>query len=168
MNFSMRRATPDDAEFIVALFSQPHVAGQMHAPSRDEVVRSLARPGIENYVVERDAAPFGNMLLDTGESWLTTFRSLAVMEPGGGAGTFALTFALKRAFDELRAHRVFLEVLESNVLARRLYERLGFRNEGLYRDGFRDAAGRFHNLVPYGMLACDRASCETRAPQGDG
>jgi GNAT superfamily N-acetyltransferase len=164
----MRRATPDDAEFIVALFVRPHVAEQMHAPSHDGVLRSFARPDLENYVVERNEAPFGHMLLDTGESWLTTFRSLAVMEPGGGAGTFALTFALKHAFDELRAHRVFLEVLESNVSARRLYERLGFRNEGLYRDGFRDAGGRFHNLVPYGMLASDRRSFETRVPQGDG
>jgi RimJ/RimL family protein N-acetyltransferase len=39
--------------------------------------------------------------------------------------------------------------------ARRLYESVGFREEGLYRDGFRDESGVFQNLVPYGILAND-------------
>jgi len=51
---------------------------------------------------------------------------------------------------------MFLEVLESNEASRRLCESVGFRAEGLYRDGYRDEAGSFHNLVPYGMLAGDR------------
>lgn len=48
------------------------------------------------------------------------------------------------------------EIVETNVASHRLCESVGFRAEGLYRDGYRDDAGGFHNLAPYGMLAMDR------------
>lgn len=74
-----------------------------------------------------------------------------------GAGRFALERAIEFAFNEANAHRIFLEVLESNAVCRRLVERVGFRAEGVYRDGYRDENGAYHNLVPYGLLNADRA-----------
>jgi RimJ/RimL family protein N-acetyltransferase len=62
-----------------------------------------------------------------------------------------------RAFDDLGAHRVYLEVTADNAAARALYERAGFVLEGTWRDGYRDAAtGTFRDLCAYGMLARDR------------
>jgi RimJ/RimL family protein N-acetyltransferase len=72
-----------------------------------------------------------------------------------------MEYAIRHGFDDLGAHRIFLEVVESNYAARRLYESVGFRDEGLYRDGFLNEAGIFQNLVPYGMLVSDLRS---RAP----
>ena len=71
-----------------------------------------------------------------------TIGALAVREQGAGVGQLAM-------------HRIFLEIVEGNVASRRLCEAVGFRAEGLYRDGYRDANGAFHNLIPYGMLATD-------------
>jgi len=59
------------------------------------------------------------------------------------------------SFENLGAHRVFLEILESNIASRSLCEAVGFRQEGVYRDGYRDESGRFHNLIPYGLLKTD-------------
>jgi hypothetical protein len=36
--------------------------------------------------------------------------------------------------------------------ARALYESLGFKAEGCYRDGYRDDDGTYENLIPYGIL----------------
>jgi GNAT superfamily N-acetyltransferase len=152
----MRRASPDDAAFVLALFARPHVRGQLHPPSADAYVRSLERKNGENYIVERDGVPFGNLVLEVEPEWLLTIRAIAAWEPKCGAGRFALEFALERGFAELGVHRAFLEILSSNARARRLYERLGFRMEGLYREGYRDESGAFLNLVAYGMLAGDR------------
>ena len=88
-------------------------------------------------------------------SMMLTIRALAVSEQRCGAGRFAMEYAIRHGFDDLGAHRTFLEVVESNYAARRLYESVGFREEGLYRDGFCDESGVFQNLVPYGMLAND-------------
>jgi RimJ/RimL family protein N-acetyltransferase len=96
------------------------------------------------------------MLIDLSEGWLMTVGVLAVREPRQGAGRFALIYAIDLAFKTLGCHRIFVEVVESNIASRTLCESAGFRPEGLYRDGYRDDSGGFHNLVPYGMLAADR------------
>jgi catechol 2,3-dioxygenase-like lactoylglutathione lyase family enzyme len=63
-------------------------------------------------------------------------------------------------------HRIFIEVLESNEPMRRLCERVGFHVEGLYRDGYCDEAGTFHNLVPYGLVRGDSDSIDAAASRG--
>jgi RimJ/RimL family protein N-acetyltransferase len=72
--------------------------------------------------------------------------------------------AIRHDFDDVGAHRIFVEVIASNYTGRRLYESVGSREEGLYRDGYRDESGPFRNLVPYGMLVSDtlRADVEIR------
>jgi RimJ/RimL family protein N-acetyltransferase len=69
-----------------------------------------------------------------------------------GAGTAATLAMLTHAFDDLNLHRVWLTVVASNVAARRVYEKTGFRVEGTIRDGvFKD--GRFHDQLLMGLLA---------------
>ncbi len=153
MAFTIRAAAPADAGFVLSLFGRPHIKSQLHPPSEEQFLRSLERTGGENLIVERDGSPFANLVLDQDPEWLLTIRALAAWEPKRGAGRYAIGYAISHGFDDLRVHRIFLEVLAENTPARRLYERLGFRAEGFYRDGFRDDAGVYHNLVPYGMLA---------------
>jgi RimJ/RimL family protein N-acetyltransferase len=68
-----------------------------------------------------------------------------------GYGTEALHLALQYAFDELNLHRITLTVLAYNERAIALYERAGFRREGVFRDfGRRD--GRRYDMYLYGLL----------------
>lgn len=53
-------------------------------------------------------------------------------------------------FSERRAARVELTVIESNTRARRLYESLGFRTEGVLRD-YVHFGGRWHSEVQMAM-----------------
>ncbi|MYV06125.1 MULTISPECIES: GNAT family N-acetyltransferase [Furfurilactobacillus] len=69
---------------------------------------------------------------------------IAIVESqqGHGYGTDALRIILKFAFDELNMHRVHLEVNGNNAGAIHIYERVGFKREGvnvgaLYQDGQR-------------------------------
>jgi catechol 2,3-dioxygenase-like lactoylglutathione lyase family enzyme len=145
----VRPAAAGDEPFLRSLFEREHVRGRLHPPVTFDFSRG------EQYVIERNARAFGVLALEVESEWLLNLRALAVWELRSGAGRFALKFTIARAFDELGARRIFLEVLESNAPMRGLCEALGIEPEGLYRDGYRDESGSFHNLVPYGMVRED-------------
>jgi ribosomal protein S18 acetylase RimI-like enzyme len=154
--FSMRAATPDDADFVLELFARDHVRQFAHGPkSSEDFVTALDRPGKEVTILERDGKPFGNLVLGTPWPWLLELQVIAIAENGHGGGRFAVKYALWRGFDDLKVHRVYLEVVAKNVRARKLYERAGLRAEGFFRDGYRSDDGAYHDLVPYGMLSID-------------
>lgn len=53
---------------------------------------------------------------------------------GRGYGSEATRQILDYAFETLGLHKVFLRVLEENKIARRVYEKIGFKEEGHFRD----------------------------------
>jgi len=61
---------------------------------------------------------------------------------GQGVGALAMARVLDVAFDELRLRRVRLGVFEFNAPAIRLYQKLGFADDGPYGSHWVD--GRFH------------------------
>jgi len=58
---------------------------------------------------------------------------------------------LEFGFNDLNFHRIQLNVLEFNDKAIALYERCGFRKEGVLRE-FVLRDGKRYNLVLYGLL----------------
>ncbi len=70
---------------------------------------------------------------------------------GKGYGADALRILMRYAFTELDLHRLSLSVFEYNRRAIRLYEKLGFRNEGRKRQFFQ-REGRRWDLVFMGMV----------------
>jgi len=65
---------------------------------------------------------------------------------GVGIGTAACRALLRHAFDDLNLRRVHLHVLDTNIAAKRLYERIGFTVQRVERDAvFID--GRSRDLV---------------------
>ncbi|NWG15483.1 MAG: GNAT family N-acetyltransferase [Chloroflexi bacterium] len=71
---------------------------------------------------------------------------------GQGYGYEALALALDFAFLELNLYRVQLTVFEYNEPAIKLYEKLGFRREGAFRE-FMQRDGRRWDMHLYGILA---------------
>ena len=53
---------------------------------------------------------------------------------GRGYGTEASRLLTQYAFDELRMHRVLARVLATNEASARVWEKLGFEEEGVHRD----------------------------------
>jgi RimJ/RimL family protein N-acetyltransferase len=70
---------------------------------------------------------------------------------GKGYGYEAMTLALDFAFQELNLHRVQLTVFGYNEVAIRLYEKLGFTREGVYRE-FLERDGQRYDMYVYGIL----------------
>jgi RimJ/RimL family protein N-acetyltransferase len=70
---------------------------------------------------------------------------------GMGYGSEALRLALRFAFHEINLHRVQLTVFSYNAPAIALYEKLGFRREGMYRE-FLQRDGIRYDMYLYGLL----------------
>jgi len=70
---------------------------------------------------------------------------------GCGYGKEALKLTIEFGFEELNFHRIQLTVLEYNEVAINLYEKLGFKREGVYRE-FIHRDGRRYDMYLYGIL----------------
>ncbi len=53
---------------------------------------------------------------------------------GRGYGTEAAKLIVNYAFSNLKLHKVSLRVLDENLVAKKSYEKVGFREEGHFRD----------------------------------
>ena len=76
---------------------------------------------------------------------------MVVQAKGAGFGRAALRVAKKVAFDDLAAHRLWLDVKARNSRAKALYDSEGFVVEGELRDAVKGSDG-FETLVVMSML----------------
>ncbi len=84
-------------------------------------------------------------------------KRLVVAEKGVGLGRASARVLKKVAFDELGAHRFWLDVKGRNTRAKALYDSEGYVEEGRLREAVRIADG-FDSLIVMSMLACEFAS----------
>lgn len=69
---------------------------------------------------------------------------------GKGIAQKAVSLILRKAFEEYKLHKVYLNVLSTNIAAINLYKKCGFRFEGEFRDYYK-INGYFMNILWYGM-----------------
>ncbi len=70
---------------------------------------------------------------------------------GQGYGSEALRIVCRFAFEMMNLNRLELEYVASNARARRVYEKVGFREEGTRRDAY-FTFGRYEDAVVMGLL----------------
>jgi len=68
-----------------------------------------------------------------------------------GYGTEALNTIVKYAFDEMRLHCIYADVLEYNNASQKLFEKCGFRRDGLLRERIYKG-GKYVNVVTFSRL----------------
>ncbi len=93
-------------------------------------------------------------LLRMDPAWRTTDMTVIVGEPdarGKGYGTEAGRLLLDFAFQYMGFHRVAIGVVGFHEDALRFWERLGFRREGVQREGYL-LDGEFHDFVMMSIL----------------
>lgn len=79
-------------------------------------------------------------------------KRLVVTDKSKGYGKQALRLIKKFAFEELQAHRLWLDVKDFNLRARYVYETGGFIVEGILRECIK-TGDKFESLVLMSILA---------------
>lgn len=145
-----------DGAFLRLLDSEP-ATPKTEAQLAEWMRRSQASANCFLFAIRRldDDGLLGYIELD-GIAWSqrTTWFSIVIGDPAErnrGYGTEALRLLLRFAFHELNLHRVQLTVFSYNRAAIRVYEKVGFRHEGTYRE-FLERDGVRHDMLLYGML----------------
>jgi RimJ/RimL family protein N-acetyltransferase len=94
-------------------------------------------------------AGLDGILWNQGIGWVVLAVSPAYQ--GRGVGRSALRLLLRLGFGELNLRRLQLTVFEDNHRAVHLYESVGFRREGAFRE-FLERDGELTDMLLYGIL----------------
>jgi diamine N-acetyltransferase len=94
-------------------------------------------------------------------------KRMVVQTKGKGYGRAALRVAKRVAFDDLKAHRFWLDVKQRNVRAKAFYDTEGFVVEGTLREAVRarmdDGKAGYDSLVVLSMLRSEFAARREQA-----
>jgi aminoglycoside 6'-N-acetyltransferase len=168
MTVSIRRARPDDVDFLVALVTheevEPYLAA-IRAKGRDEILAEIERSQAEPqafgvFLVEVDGAPAGTMRFSRANerSRIADLGGLAVHPDyrGGRVGDEAARLLQRHLLEDLGYHRLQLEIYGFNERAQAHAERAGFVREGTRRKAYWRNE-QWVDGVLYGLVAEDLA-----------
>ena len=155
MSLRLRPTRESDLTFVLIEEQHPSNRPFIRSWTYDQHLEALESEDLEHLIIERidDDACLGYLILagKTDGNQNIEFRRIVIAEKNQGYGRVAVCLVKKRAFEELKAHRLWLDVKEHNSRARYLYESEGFRTEGVLRECVKAEHG-FESLVVMSML----------------
>jgi RimJ/RimL family protein N-acetyltransferase len=93
----------------------------------------------------------------SGATPVIELKRIVVHQRDAGHGQSVLALLLHRLFVEMKAHRVWLDVIDTNERAMHVYRKLGFIQEGRFRSAVL-RKGEWRDLVIFGLLADEYAA----------
>jgi len=166
MNIKLRRTSHDDLDFVVGVEHSAENRRFVNVWTRDKHLAALSSEDVLHLIVEStvDGRRVGYVilagLLDVNRS--IEFRRIVIAEKRQGLGKEAVRLVKTLAFEELRAHRLWLDVKEHNLRARHVYEAEGFAIEGTWRECLQTDEG-WESLVFMAILETEYR-LEARSP----
>jgi diamine N-acetyltransferase len=151
---NVREATEADIPAIIEIEHTPEYREYIGQWSYEEHAQTMREIGTRYFLaLDESNAIVGYAILRGVESEHRNLelKRVAMRLPGHGSGRQLLQLLLEKAFTEFGAHRLWLDVFESNLRAQRLYLSLGFRQDGVFREAiYRD--GKFHSQLLMSIL----------------
>ncbi len=147
MKIIFRKITINDLPYRLKWLNDPEVNKYLGHRTRSSTDEEFHRQWFEDYqknkskeifTIEIDGKPVGqvglvdiNLLDKNGDLYLVIGDKNYW---GKGIGSSAMEYILDYGFNKLKLHKIWLEVLARNSIAIKLYEKYGFKREGLYKD----------------------------------
>lgn len=155
MNIRLRKMLGPDLDFVLNAERSDENSKFVIAWTYEQHKRALSNKDLLHLIVERcdDNKPIGYVMLAGLEQTHQSieFRRIVITEKGKGYGRKSLQLIKKIAFEELSAHRLWLDVKEHNLRARHVYEAEGFTIEGVLRECLK-TEDQYESLVILSML----------------
>lgn len=155
MNIYLRSTTEDDLNFVLSAEQGEENRPFVSQWKREQHHKALSNQDLAHLIIEStiNSKPVGYLILAGLEnaSLSIELRRLVVTDKSKGYGKEALRLIKKLAFEQLKAHRLWLDVKDHNLRARHVYEFEGFVVEGVLRECVK-IGETFESLVVMSML----------------
>lgn len=132
----------DNRTFVTQWTQQQHEATFTNADCSHLIIEQI-----------QDCCPVGYVILAglTNVHQSIELLRLVITHKGQGYGKITLKLVQQIAFEQLYAHRLWLDVKDYNSRARHVYQTVGFVEEGKLRDCIK-SGDRFESLIILSML----------------
>ena len=164
----LRPTMQSDLEFVLSIERDPENLPFITPWERTQHEAAIRFPDFRHFIVEGgeglDAVGFLILIGCKSQHHSLELKRMVIQHKGQGYGRGALRLAQKVAFDDLGAHRFWLDVKAHNTRAKALYDGEGFVVEGTLREAVRTAGG-FESLVVMSVLQSEYAARHPRAQE---
>ncbi|HYF18704.1 MAG TPA: GNAT family protein [Ramlibacter sp.] len=164
----LRPTMQSDLEYVLSIERDPANLPFITPWERTQHEAAIRFPDFRHFIIEGgeqlDAVGFLLLIGCRSPNQALELKRMVVQDKGHGYGRAALRVAKKIAFDDLGAHRLWLDVRTHNLRARSLYDTEGFVVEGTLRECVRGANG-FDSLVVMSMLQVEFTGRRGRAQE---
>lgn len=125
---TLRRTEPSDLEYVLAVERDPENTPYIGSWTRAEHGAAIDAADREHWIIECGGAPAGYLItIDQRAAGRGMhIKRIAVSSKSRGIGRAALEQYAHRAFEQLGAELVWLDVLTANARARAAYRAVGF------------------------------------------
>jgi diamine N-acetyltransferase len=151
----LRPTMTSDLDFVLSLESDPQNLPFITPWESTQHEAAIRFPDFRHFILEAgpdlEAAGFLILIGCRSQHQSIELKRMVVEAKGAGFGRAALRVAKKVAFDDLQAHRFWLDVKTRNTRAKALYDSEGFVVEGTLRDAVKQESG-FESLIVMSML----------------
>ena len=151
----LRPTMTSDLAFVLSLEQDPENLAFITPWERIQHEAAVRFPDFRHFIIEGgdDLASVGFLILIgcRSRNQSLELKRMVVQHKGQGFGRAALRVAKKVAFDDLGAHRFWLDVKARNTRAKAFYDSEGFVVEGRLREAVKVPDG-FDSLIVMSML----------------
>ncbi len=162
----LRPTMQSDLDFVLSLEQDPENLPFITPWERTQHEAAIRFPDFRHFIVEAgpglEAAGFVILIGCRSQHQSLELKRMVIQAKGEGHGRAALRVVKKVAFDDLGAHRLWLDVKKRNTRAQALYESEGFVVEGVLRESVR-VQGGFESMIVLSMLEAEFAQRRTGA-----
>lgn len=152
---TLRRAEETDLKFVISAEREPENAQYVGQWTMEQHLNSLYNKDFFHMIVEdsNTCIPVGYVILAGLENLnhCIEFRRFVICDKGRGLGRETIELIKKTAFEQLNAHRLWLDVRSKNYRAQNLYKSVGFKEEGILREAV-FCNGRYESLIVMSLL----------------
>lgn len=146
-------AEESDLDWILNVEDSAVKGGFVSGDSAINHQRQMSDQSCLYLIAKRGDEPVGFVILRgiSGSEPVVELKRIVITKTDAGHGQSAMGLLMHRVFEEMGAHRLWLDVIDDNVRAQHVYKKLGFREEGRLREAVK-RKGEWRDLVLFGML----------------
>jgi diamine N-acetyltransferase len=162
----LRPTMQSDLDYVHSLEQDPGNLPYITPWEKMQHEAAIRFPDFRHFIVEAgpglERAGFLILIGCRNQHACIELKRMVVQNKGQGYGHAAVRVIKKIAFDDLGAHRFWLDVKMRNTRAQALYMKEGFHQEGVLREAVRVKDG-YDSLVVMSMLAAEYAQRREQA-----